>query len=198
MIFMSQPSADDLRSDREILEGEDLEAWEAAQEAAKLLQSIGKEITPTRVGMAGAVVFLTIMLMFSGWYWMLPRDSVSLETHYMQRGGHLVMSEIHNDGSRAITDVNIRVEFQAEDGEYLDHMEISISEISAHSSVAGDELEMIVIGHTVWNEYQLVISLSYTDYSGQLREIRELSHPVGEWSQEIFMDKAPRHYWPLN
>ena len=69
---MSQITADELRSDRETLEGEDLEAWEAAQEAAKLLQSIGKEITPTRVGMAGAVVFLTIMLMFSGWYWMLP------------------------------------------------------------------------------------------------------------------------------
>ncbi len=195
---MSQPSAEDLRSDRETLEGEDLEAWEAAQDAAKLLQSIGKEITPARVGMAGAVVFLVIMLMFSGWYWVLPRDSVSLETHYMQRGGHLVMSEIHNDGSRDITDVSIRVEFQASDGEYLDHMEISISKISAHSSVAGDELEMMVIGHTVWDDYQLVISLSYTDYSGQSREVRELSHPVGDWSQEIFMDKAPRHYWPLN
>ena len=124
---MSQPSAGDLRSDRETLEGEDLEAWEAAQEAAKLLQTLGKEITPSRVGLAGAVVFLFIMLTFSGWYWLLPRDSVSLETHYMQRGGHLVMSEIHNDGSRDITDVEIRVEFQAFDGEYLDHMEISIS-----------------------------------------------------------------------
>jgi hypothetical protein len=174
---MSQPTAEDLRSDRETLEGEDLEAWEAAQDAAKLLQTLGKEITPSRVGMAGAVVFLFIMLNF---------------------GGHLVMSEIHNDGSRDITDVEIRVEFQAIDGDYLDHMEISISQISAHSSIAGDELEMMIIGYTVWDEYQLVISLSYVDYSGQLREINQLSHPVGDWSQEIFMDKAPRHYWPIN
>ena len=195
---MSQPTADDLRSDQETLEGDDLEAWEAAQEAAKLLQSIGKEITPVRVGMAGAVVFLALMLMLSGWYWMLPRDSVSLETHYMQRGGHLVMSEMHNDGSRDIIDVEIRVEFQTKDGDYLDHMEISIDKVSSHSSVAGDELEMLVVGYTVWDEYQLVISVSYTDYSGQLRNIAELSHPVGDWSQEIFMDKAPRHYWPLN
>ena len=63
--LMSQPTAEDLRSDRETLEGEDLEAWEAAQEAAKLLQTLGKEITPSRVGMAGAVVFLFIMLAFS-------------------------------------------------------------------------------------------------------------------------------------
>ena len=196
--LMSQPTAEDLRSDRETLEGEDLEAWEAAQEAAKLLQTLGKEITPSRVGMAGAVVFLFIMLAFSGWYWLLPRDSVLLETHYMQRGGHLVMSEIHNDGSRDIIDVEIRVEFKTDDGDYLDHMEISISRISAHSSIAGDELEMMIIGHTVWDDYQLVVSLSYTDYSGQLREINQQSHPVGEWSQEIFMDKAPRHYWPIN
>ena len=77
-------------------------------------------------------------------------------------------------------------------------MEISISQISAHSSIAGDELEMMIIGYTVWDEYQLVISLSYVDYSGQLREINQLSHPVGDWSQEIFLDKAPRHYWPIN
>jgi len=56
----------------------------------------------------------------------------------------------------------------------------------------------MIIGHTVWDDYQLVVSLSYTDYSGQLREINQQSHPVGEWSQEIFMDKAPRHYWPIN
>ena len=70
------------------------------------------------------------------------------------------MSEIHNDGSRDIIDVEIRVEFQTDDGDYLDHMEISISRISAHSSIAGDELEMMIIGHTVWDDYQLVVSLS--------------------------------------
>ena len=34
-----------------------------------------------------------------------------VETLYMQRSGHLVMSEIHNTGSREITDVELQVTF---------------------------------------------------------------------------------------
>ena len=40
-----------------------------------------------------------------------------VETLYMQRSGHLVMSEIHNTGSREITDVELQVTFQSLDGE---------------------------------------------------------------------------------
>lgn len=55
----------------------------------------------------------------------------------------------------------------------------------------------MVIGYTVWDDYIIVVDLSYTDYSGQLRQ-ESWPHNVGLWSQEIFFDKAERHFWPLD
>jgi hypothetical protein len=57
---------------------------------------------------------------------------------------------------------------------------------------------MMVIGHTVWDDYNIVIELEYRDYTGQLRQSDAFVHEVGEWSQEIFIDKAERHIWPLD
>jgi hypothetical protein len=194
---VSGPSEDDLRQGGSPPEGDDLEAWEAAQEAAKLLSTLSKEITPTRVAMAGAVLFLLITMTLSGWYWLLPRDAVTVETHYMQRGGHLIMSELHNDGSRSITDVVLEVEFQTAEGEFIDSMSLELMEMEAHTSISGDELEMMVIGYTVWGAYNVIVDIEYRDYSGQLRQA-SWTHEVGVWSQEIFDDKAERHVWPLN
>jgi hypothetical protein len=194
---VSGPSEDDLRQGGSPPEGDDLEAWEAAQEAAKLLSTLSKEITPTRVAMAGAVLFLLITMTLSGWYWLLPRDAVTVETHYMQRGGHLIMSELHNDGSRSITDVVLEVEFQTAEGEFIDSMSLELMEMEAHTSISGDELEMMVIGYTVWGAYNVIVDIQYRDYSGQLRQA-SWTHEVGVWSQEIFDDKAERHVWPLN
>lgn len=194
---MTGPSENDLRQGGSPPEGDDLEAWEAAQEAAKLLSTLSKEITPTRVAMAGAVLFLLITMTLSGWYWLLPRDAVTVETHYMQRGGHLIMSELHNDGSRSITDVVLEVEFQTAEGEFIDSMSLELMEMEAHTSISGDELEMMVIGYTVWDTYNVIVDIEYRDYSGQLRQA-SWTHEVGVWSQEIFDDKAERHVWPLN
>jgi hypothetical protein len=194
---MTGPSENDLRQGGSPPEGDDLEAWEAAQEAAKLLSTLSKEITPTRVAMAGAVLFLLITMTLSGWYWLLPRDAVTVETHYMQRGGHLIMSELHNDGSRSITDVVLEVEFQTAEGEFIDSMSLELMEMEAHTSISGDELEMMVIGYTVWDTYNVIVDIEYRDYSGQLRQ-SSWTHEVGVWSQEIFDDKAERHVWPLN
>ena len=194
---MTEPSAEALRQGGSPPEGDDLEAWEAAQEAAKLLKTLSKEVTPTRVAMAGAVLFLLITMTLSGWYWLLPRDAVTVETQYMQRGGHLVMTELHNDGSRAITDVVLDIEFHTVEGELIEQMSLEVREMNAHSSISGDELEMMVIGYTIWGEYTLTIDIEYRDYTGQLRQ-GSWTHEVGEWSQEIFTDKADRHVWPLN
>lgn len=194
---MAGPSAEALRQGGSPPEGDDLEAWEAAQEAAKLLTALSREVTPTRVAMAGAVLFLLITMTLSGWYWLLPRDSVTVETHYMQRGGHLVMTELHNDGSRSITDVVLDIEFHTLEGELIETMSLEVSEMNAHSSISGDELEMMVIGYTIWGEYTLTINIEYRDYTGQLRQA-SWTHDVGEWSQEIFTDKADRHVWPIN
>ena len=86
---------------------EELEILQASKDAALFVQELGREITPRRVALSGLVLMLIVGAIFSGWYWVVPRDSVMVETLYMQRGGHLVMSEIHNTGSRAITDVEL-------------------------------------------------------------------------------------------
>ena len=57
---------------------------------------------------------------------------------------------------------------------------------------------MMVLGHTVWDEYTIVIDLEYRDYTGKLRQPPAFTHQVGDWSQEIFMDRADRHVWPLD
>ena len=195
---MSEPIADDLRTGGSPSEDEAFEDWEAEQEAAKLLITLKREVTPARVAMAGAVLFMLITLTVSGWYWVLPRDSVTVETHYMQRGGHLMMSELHNDGSRAITDVVLDIEFKALDGTLIESMLLELDVLKSHSSISGDDLEMMVIGYTVWEEYTLSIDLEYRDYTGQLRQPDTFVHQVGEWSQEILLDKADRHVWPLD
>lgn len=195
---MVEPTAEDLRQGGSPLEGQELEDWEAAQEAAKILTTLKREVTPSRVAMAGAVLFMLITLTVSGWYWVLPRDSVTVETHYMQRGGHLMMAELHNDGSRAITDVVLEIEFQTLDGTLIDSMSLELDVLKSHSSISGDDLEMMVVGYTVWDEYNLIIDLEYRDYTGQLRQPETFIHTVGEWSQEILTDKAERHFWPLD
>lgn len=109
-----------------------------------------------------------------------------------------MMTELHNDGSRSITDVVLDIEFQTLDGALIDSMSLEIDLLESHSSISGDDLEMMVIGYTVWDEYKLVIDLEYRDYTGQLRQPDTFTHQVGEWSQEILVDKAERHIWPLD
>jgi len=196
--MMSEPTADELRHGGSPMEGQEFEDWEAEQEAAKLLTALKREVTPARVAMAGAVLFMLITLALSGWYWLLPRDAVTVETHYMQRGGHLLMTELHNDGSRDITDVVLEIEFQTADGEFIESMSLELDVLEGHASISGDDLEMMVIGHTVWGDYNIIIELEYRDYTGQLRQSDAFVHEVGEWSQEIFIDKAERHIWPLD
>tara|TARA_B100001248_G_C27395450_1_gene465236 strand:- start:281 stop:886 length:606 start_codon:yes stop_codon:yes gene_type:complete len=167
---------------------EELAILQASKDAAKFVQELQKEITPNRVATAGLVLLLLLGAIFSTWYWVIPRDSVMVETLYMQRSGHLVMSEIHNTGSREITDVDLQVTFQSTDGEVLESMSIEIDAISAHSSVAGDDLEMLVIGHTVWDNYVIAIDLKYTDHEGDL-QFMVVTHNVGDWAWEEFKDR---------
>jgi len=176
---------------------EDREDWEYAQEAAKSLRDKVIEIDPYQVVLAGFVVLLMFGVILSGWYWVLPRDSVVLETHYKQRGGHLMMSELTNDGSRDITDVVIQVEFQDVDGLVLDQMRIELDRVSSHSSIAGDDLEMLVSGYTVWDNYIVHTHIEWTDYNGDENR-QDWHHSVGHWSSEIFIDEGDKSTWPFS
>jgi hypothetical protein len=168
---------------------DELAILQASKDAAQFVKDIKKEITSNRVAMAGLIVMLLIGAIFSTWYWVIPRDSVMVETLYMQRSGHLVMSEIHNTGSREITDVEFDVKFQSLEGEILDSMGIDADAISAHSSVAGDDVEMLVAGHTVWDNYVIAIDLKYTDHNGN-RQFEIWTHEVGDWAWEEFKDRT--------
>ena len=146
------------------MSAEDLAILQASKDAAKFVQDLQKEITPNRVATAGLILLLLVGAMFSTWYWVIPRDSVMVETLYLQRSGHLVMSEIHNTGSREITDVDFQVTFQSLDGEVLQTMGIEVDSISAHSSVAGDDLEIcnLEFSRAICNKYLLSSTSSLT------------------------------------
>jgi hypothetical protein len=174
---------------------EERDDWERAQEAAKLIQEKVSEVDPYQVVLAGVVILLMIGVILSGWYWVLPRDSVVLETHYKQSGGHLLMAELSNDGSRAITDVVIQIEFQDVDGFVLDKMRVELDKVSSHSSIAGDDLEMLVSGYTVWDYYVVHTHLEWTDYNGDDNR-QDWYHSVGHWSTEIFIDEGDKTTWP--
>ena len=166
---------------------EQAEAYMQAQQAALFIKDTIRNINPARVAIAGLIMLLLVGLIASGWYWVLPRDDVEVETIYMQRGGHLIMSELYNDGSRAITDVTVQVEFQDEFGNLIQDMRIDVDEVAAHSSLAGDDLEMIVLGYTVWDEYILEVSVTWTSFDNRVHT-ESWSHVVGEWASERFVD----------
>ena len=166
---------------------EQAEAYMQAQQAALFIKDTIRNINPARVAIAGLIMLLLAGLIASGWYWALPHDDVEVETIYMQRGGHLVMSELYNDGSRAITDVKVQVEFQDEFGNLIQEMRIDVDEVAAHSSLAGDDLEMIVLGYTVWDEYILEVSVTWTSFDNRVHT-ESWSHVVGEWASERFVD----------
>ena len=171
-----------------VLSKEELAILEASKDAARIVQELKREVTPNRVALAGVILLLLVGAIFSGWYWVIPRDSVTVETLYIQRGGHIVMSEIHNDGSREITDVSMDVKFQSLAGEVIEIMSREVEKISSHSSVAGDDLEMQIFGHTVWDSYIIAIEMKWTNYNGEENRIIQ-THEVGEWAWEEFIDK---------
>tara|TARA_Y100000766_G_C18887303_1_gene596557 strand:+ start:986 stop:1585 length:600 start_codon:yes stop_codon:yes gene_type:complete len=170
------------------MSAEDLAILQASKDAAEFVKELQKEITPNRVATAGLILLLFMGAIFCTWYWVIPRDSVMVETLYMQRSGHLVMSEIHNTGSREITGVEIQVSFQSLDGDVLETMGIEVDSISAHSSIAGDDLEMLIAGYTVWDNYVIAIDLKYTDHRGDL-QVMLVTHEVGDWAWEEFNDR---------
>ena len=174
------------------------ETMEDVRRAKEAVDSLGQKISSRQVALAGIVLLMFMGVLLSGWYWVLPRDSVDVETQYMQRGGHLLMSEIHNTGSREITDVVVQVHFQSVNGsEIYQTMRIEVDSIDAHSSIAGDDLEMIVVGYTVWDQYLITIELEWTDYNN-VEQRQTWDHEVGYWATEFFMDKADRTIWPAN
>lgn len=168
---------------------EQAEAYRQAQEMALFVKERIRDINPVRVAIAGLILMLMVGLIASGWYWMILRDDVEIHTVYMQRGGHLVMAELQNDGSREIRDVVVEVEFLDSEGLLIQFMRVEVDSVKAHSSLAGDDLEMMVLGYTVWDEYTLRVSVRYTMFDNT-QNFMEVNHVVGAYATEIFVDQV--------
>ena len=168
---------------------EEAEAYRQAQEVAQFVKERIRDINPVRVAIAGLILLLLVGLVASGWYWAIPRDDVEVHTVYMQRGGHLVMTELQNDGSRAIRDVVVEVQFLDSQDVLIQTMKVEVDVVKAHSSLAGDDLEMMILGYTVWDEYTLRISVRYTMFDNS-QNLMEVDHVVGSYASEIFVDQV--------
>tara|TARA_Y100000588_G_scaffold129532_2_gene141926 strand:- start:4384 stop:4947 length:564 start_codon:yes stop_codon:yes gene_type:complete len=150
-------------------------------------------ITPSRVVIASILSFLIASVSFFAVIWIVPYDNVSMDVAYMQSAsGHVVLAELDNKGSRAIEDVSVTIRMlDSEDIEVGRH-DFFMEELPAHSSISNtpnDDLEMIVIGQSVWEHYTIEISLDYRYYGGSNSEF--WTHEVGDWTREVFVDEAP-------
>ena len=170
---------------------EQAEAYRQAQEVALLVKERIRDINPVRVAIAGLILLLMVGLLASSWYWVIPRDDVEVHTDYMQRGGHLIMTELQNDGSRAIHDVVVEVQFLDSEDVLIQSMRIEVDTVKAHSSLAGDDLEMIVLGYTVWDQYTLKVAVRYSMFDNS-QNLMEVNHVVGTYASEIFVDQVER------
>ncbi len=169
-------------------------AHEALEKVREVGERVSQVITPLNVVLASIFMAFLIFTTFAVVFWVIPRDAVSVDSVYMQSGpGHVVMVELHNYGTKPITDVTLTVTFTDEDGEVLNSTRFYRAEIASHTSIAGDDLELVISGATVWANYEIVIELEYSYYdASDLKE--SWSHEVGDWSSEYFVDKTERHW----
>ena len=125
--------------------------------------------------------------------WLVPYDRVSVDVVYRQGGpGHVVLVELDNKGSRTIEDINLHIRFVDSNGIEVDRSIFNRDSLSAHTSVAGDDLELLVNGTSVWENYTIEILLNYEYYGGERAE--RWTHDVGEWTMEMFVDKSPYRF----
>ncbi len=171
--------------------------YDTAEHYAEKIIELGEQVTVGRVILASAAVLLIIFAGFSCWYWIIPRDAVDVETNYFQAGGgHVVLVQVDNSGTRSITDVSIHVRFKDTTGQVIGSTSWQGDKLPAHSSVAGDDLELIVQGYTTWAQYELMVSVEWNDGNGASHSVN-FEHEVGNYTSEWFYDSAPRHYWLL-
>tara|TARA_B100001750_G_scaffold209524_1_gene189479 strand:- start:3068 stop:3721 length:654 start_codon:yes stop_codon:yes gene_type:complete len=169
-------------------------AHEALEKVREVGEKVSRVVTPLNVVFASIFMAFLIFTTFAVVFWVIPRDAVSVDTVYMQTGpGHVVLVELHNYGTKPITEVTVTVSFTNTDGDILNSTYFHRSEIPAHTSIAGDDLELVIGGATVWAQYNITIELEYSYYGGE--DLTETwTHFVGDWTSEYFTDKAERHW----
>jgi hypothetical protein len=167
---------------------------EKSEQAAEMLQSIQDALSPVRLLAASLVVLLIFSSIFATYYWVLPRDAVNVDVIYMQSGGgHVILAEVHNVGSREISEVSVEISFEDREGNELNNTIFYREKIGAHISIASDELELTVPGATVWDNYEIKITINYKDGKNNQRS-KTWTHSVGDWVYEWFSNEVTRHW----
>ena len=163
---------------------------EKAHDILEKLESTKELLSPRRVIFASATVLSLFLVSIFTVIWVVPYDRVSVDVVYRQgTSGHIVLAQLDNQGSREISDITISIRFTDSNSIELGRTDHFIDSLSAHSFYAGDDLELIVGGASVWDSYQIEISLEYSYYNGRVDE--RWTHQVGEWTMELFTDRAP-------
>ena len=178
-------------------ENEELEDSDAATERAhEILQIVGErveKVRPSRVIFASVAVLLILSGIMIIGTWIVPYDRTSVDVVYLQGvGGHVVLVELDNKGSRSITDVQLDIRFLDDDSNEIARSTFQTDEIAAHTSIAGDNLELIAPGASVWENYTIEIILDYTYRDTQYNE--RWTYNVGSWTMEMFTYAAPMHF----
>ncbi len=172
------------------------ELHEISQEIGEKVADLTQKISPMRVAIAGLVLMLLLGAIASTWYWIIPRDDVEIDVMYLQRNGHIVMVELINDGSREITDVKLRVDFVDSSKTSIGNKSISIKSLASHTSIAGDDLELELLGYSVWEEYTIQITIEWTDFRG-VDNKETFIHKVSDNITERFHDECEEVTWFL-
>ena len=183
---------DKIRSENEELEDSDA----ATERAHEILQIVGErveKVRPSRVIFASVAVLLILSGIMIIGTWIVPYDRTSVDVVYLQGvGGHVVLVELDNKGSRSITDVQLDIRFLDDDSNEIARSTFQTDEIAAHTSIAGDNLELIAQGASVWENYTIEIILDYTYRDTQYNE--RWTYNVGSWTMEMFTYAAPMHF----
>jgi|TARA_B100001996_G_scaffold173499_1_gene132413 hypothetical protein len=165
-----------------------------AHDILERLEDVTESITTKRVVFASIMALLIVLASIFSLIWVIPYENVDVEVVYMQAGsGHVVLVELDNKGSRAIDDVSLTIRFLDSEKSEIDRHDFYLSKLPAHSSISNtpaDDLELVVLGQSVWDQYFIEIALEYIDYDSQ-RESHIWTHPVGDWTRESFVDQVP-------
>ena len=171
------------------------EQRELADQAYAKAQSVAELVTPTRVVLASVFMAALMFSVFALGFWVVPRDAVDVEVVYKQGGsGHVVLIQVHNFGSRPIADVEVDASFSNADGEVLNSTQFGPVSLQAHTSIAGDDLELIVTGESIWELYYIEITLDYDNYDGAVSKQSWIIE-VGDYTFQTHTLDAERQWF---
>ena len=170
------------------------EQREIAEQAFIRAREVVSIVTPTRVVLASVFMAALMFSIFALGFWVVPRDAVNVDVVYKQGGpGHVVLLELHNYGSRPIANVEVDASFSNQDGEVLNSTHFEIGSLLAHTSIAGDTLELVITGESIWELYTIEVTLDYDNYDGAVAK-RSWIIEVGEYTFESHSLDAERKW----